>query len=278
VLLIEDADRMLERTGNVLLKALEEPPPHTVWVLTAPSPRDVLLTVRSRCRQVALGLPPLGSVVKVLREAGVDPEPARLAALAAQCHIGLARHLATNPEAAAWRRAVLRLPAQLGGVSVAAIAAGQLDEAAKAHADAVMKERTGVERERLLDQMGEASRSRMSSFGRARLKQFDEESKRRFRRQQIDTLDRALGYLLAFYRDVLVVQFGARVDLVNLDVAGLVEAVARSFSVEQTMVCISAVEEARARVAGNVAPALALEAMAVALAVPSRVAANMTRV
>ncbi|RAG61653.1 DNA polymerase III subunit delta', partial [Burkholderia multivorans] len=38
VVIIEDADRMTERTANVLLKAIEEPPPATVWLLCAPSP------------------------------------------------------------------------------------------------------------------------------------------------------------------------------------------------------------------------------------------------
>ena len=33
VMVIEDADRMTERTSNLLLKALEEPPPRTVWIL-----------------------------------------------------------------------------------------------------------------------------------------------------------------------------------------------------------------------------------------------------
>jgi DNA polymerase III subunit delta' len=48
VLIIEDADRMTERTSNVLLKALEEPPANTVWVLCAPSVADMLPTIRSR--------------------------------------------------------------------------------------------------------------------------------------------------------------------------------------------------------------------------------------
>ncbi|WP_036965637.1 AAA family ATPase, partial [Promicromonospora kroppenstedtii] len=58
VIVIEDADRMAERTTNVLLKAIEEPPPHTVWVLCAPSVQDVLPTIRSRCRGVVLRVPP----------------------------------------------------------------------------------------------------------------------------------------------------------------------------------------------------------------------------
>ena len=31
VILVEDTERMPERTSNVLLKAIEEPPPHTIW-------------------------------------------------------------------------------------------------------------------------------------------------------------------------------------------------------------------------------------------------------
>ena len=274
VLLVEDADRMSERTGNVVLKALEEPPPHTVWVLTAPSPGDVQVTIRSRCRLVSLGIPPLDSVAEVLVRGGVEPEAARLAALAAECHIGLARHLATDPVAAAWRRSVLEVPARAASVALAVLSAGRLDEAAKAQAEAVMKERHNEQRDQLLSQMGEASRGRMSTYGRARLKEFDEESKKRARRGQIDTLDRALAYLLGFYRDVLVVQFGAKVDLINADHAALITASAGTSTVDQTMKALVAIEQARARVAGNVAPALALEAMAVALAMPQLIAAK----
>ncbi len=52
VMIIEDADRMAERTSNVLLKALEEPPPRTVWILCAPSEADLIPTVRSRVRSI----------------------------------------------------------------------------------------------------------------------------------------------------------------------------------------------------------------------------------
>ena len=57
IIVIEDADRIAERSSNALLKALEEPPPRTVWVLCAPSEQDVVTTIRSRCRQVTLRVP-----------------------------------------------------------------------------------------------------------------------------------------------------------------------------------------------------------------------------
>ena len=57
IIIIEDVDRMLERTTNVLLKEIEEPSPRTIWLLCAPSAQDVLPTIRSRTRIVNLGVP-----------------------------------------------------------------------------------------------------------------------------------------------------------------------------------------------------------------------------
>jgi DNA polymerase-3 subunit delta' len=52
IMIIEDADRMAERSSNVLLKTLEEPPAGTIWILCAPSEADMLPTIRSRVRRV----------------------------------------------------------------------------------------------------------------------------------------------------------------------------------------------------------------------------------
>ncbi|PEA35244.1 DNA polymerase III subunit delta', partial [Priestia megaterium] len=40
VIVVEDADRLNDTSGNALLKAIEEPADRTVWMLCAPSPRD----------------------------------------------------------------------------------------------------------------------------------------------------------------------------------------------------------------------------------------------
>lgn len=59
IIIIEDADRMTERTTNVLLKAIEEPPAMMIWILCAPSPADVLVTIRSRlAEQLICRCPP----------------------------------------------------------------------------------------------------------------------------------------------------------------------------------------------------------------------------
>src|SRR5579884_2035063 len=52
IVVIEDADRLTEGAGNVLLKVVEEPPERTVFLLCAPTvdPEDISVTLRSRCR------------------------------------------------------------------------------------------------------------------------------------------------------------------------------------------------------------------------------------
>ncbi|PIS11952.1 MAG: DNA polymerase III subunit delta' [Bdellovibrio sp. CG10_big_fil_rev_8_21_14_0_10_47_8] len=52
VIIINDADRFNPQAGNALLKVLEEPPENTFFFLIAPSPTQVLLTLRSRCQNV----------------------------------------------------------------------------------------------------------------------------------------------------------------------------------------------------------------------------------
>ncbi|MGH3887580.1 MAG: DNA polymerase III subunit delta', partial [Pseudonocardiaceae bacterium] len=83
VLLIEDADRLTEGAANALLKAVEEPPPRTVFLLCAPSdhPDDIAVTLRSRCRPVGLRTPPATAIAEVLvQRDGVAADTARWAA------------------------------------------------------------------------------------------------------------------------------------------------------------------------------------------------------
>ena len=85
VIVVEDADRLGESGANALLKAIEEPPEHTVWLLCAPSPDDMIATIRSRCRHLGLRIPTATAVADLLvREGVATPEVALEAARAAQ--------------------------------------------------------------------------------------------------------------------------------------------------------------------------------------------------
>lgn len=266
VIIIEDADRMAERTTNVLLKTIEEPPPHTVWVLCAPSVQDVLPTIRSRCRAVVLRVPPPQAVADLLvRRDGADPAVALSAARAAQSHVGLAKRLARDVGARERRTAVLSIARRIRGVGDAVLAAGELVDVAKAEAVSATQERDAAEKAELLRALGVADGETLPPRLRSQLKQLEDDQKRRATRHQRDVLDRAMVDLLSLYRDVLVVQLGAEVDLVNAELADTVRSLAADSTPEQTVRRMDSIGVARTRLDGNVAPLLALEAMTIAL-------------
>lgn len=266
VIIIEDADRLNDTSGNALLKAIEEPAGRTVWLLCAPSQEDVLVTIRSRCRSVALRVPPVDAVASLLvSRDGIDPDVAQVAARAAQSHVGIARRLARDPQARTRRSAVLGIAAKIRGVGDAVLAAGELVETAQADAKAATEERDASERAELLRSMGAEGAATLPPSLRTQVKQLEEDQKRRATRAQRDVLDRAMVDLLSLYRDVLVVQLGSDVELVNVEHEPAVRALSESSTAEQTLRRMDAVGQARTRLAGNVAPLLAVEAMAVAL-------------
>jgi len=265
IVIIEDADRMVERTSNVLLKSIEEPPEHTVWLLCAPSPDDVIVTIRSRCRQVNLRIPPADAVADLLvRRDGVDPGVAAIAARAAQSHVGMARRLATDPQARERRRRLLGIPTSIRGVGDAVLEAAVLVEGAAAEAKDVAARRDEGERAELLRALGIGD-GPVPPAARAQVRQLEEQQKKRGTRVQRDALDRSMVDLLAYYRDVLAVQFGSDVDLVNADLSAAIRDLAARSTPEQTLRRMDAIGEARTRLAGNVAPLLAVEAMLIAL-------------
>jgi DNA polymerase III subunit delta' len=275
VVLFEDADRATEQAANALLKAIEEPAPRTVWLLCAPSADDLPTTIRSRCRLVTLRIPPTGAVADVLERGGVGREQALAAARAAQGHIGRARRLATDPEAARRRDEVLRIPAQVaasspgGGLGNALAAAAALVSAAEAEAAAATEELDVPERDALRRAFGEGSTGRgVASAVRGAagaLKELEDRQKSRATRLKRDALDRALLDLASYYRDVLAVQLGADVELANAADDELGQIAAAS-APEATVRKIEAIMKCRERLTLNVAPLLAVEEMTLALA------------
>ena len=270
VVLFEDADRATEQAANALLKAIEEPAPRTIWLLCAPSAADLPTTIRSRCRLVTLRIPPTAAVADVLVAEGVDQELALAAARAAQGHIGRARRLATDPEAAQRRAAVLRIPMQATGLGPALAAAASLVKAADAEAAAATAELDEPERDALRRAFGEGSTGKGVAAairgGAGALKDLEDRQKSRATRLKRDSLDRALLDLAGFYRDVLAVQFGADVELANAGQRDDLERFAVAGTPEATVRKIQAIMACRERLAASVAPLLAVEEMTLALA------------
>ncbi|GGM33960.1 DNA polymerase III subunit delta' [Dactylosporangium sucinum] len=272
VLLVEDADRLTEAAGNALLKAVEEPPARTVFLLCTPSthPDDISVTIRSRCRVVPLRQPPADAIAEVLhRRDGTDEQTAAWAAAAAQGHVGRARRLARDPQARTRRDAVLAVPRRLTGIGAAFDAASALIEAAEAEAAASVAETDVKERQALETALG-AGGTGKGAAGAARgsagqLKDLERRQKSRATRAQRDALDRALVDLAGFYRDVLAHSFGAAVAPVHGDADELAAAAAEKWAPESALRRLEAVLECRTAIEANVKPRIAVEAMMLSL-------------
>ncbi|MEU0690173.1 DNA polymerase III subunit delta' [Streptomyces uncialis] len=266
VIVLEDADRLTEGAGNVLLKAVEEPAPRTVWLLCAPSVDDVLPTIRSRCRHLTLRTPPVDAVADVLiRRDGIEPEAAMAAARATQGHIGRARKLATDPRARARRAAVVRMPLRVSDVGGCLKAAQELIDAATEDAKEVSEELDVKETEELKAALGAAQGGRMPRGTAGVMKDLEDRQKRRRTRTQRDSLDLALTELTGFYRDVLALQLGSRLAIANADAGDALDRLARESTPEATLRRIDAISACREALDSNVAPLLAVEAMTMAL-------------
>ena len=270
VLVVEDADRMSAGTFNVLLKSIEEPPPSTVWMLCAPSAEDLAPTIKSRCRLVSLSVPSSQVVAELLvRRDGVDPQLAERSARAAQGHIGLALRYATQAGALDAREESARTLLGLRGAGEAVMAAQALVERAtseaKAHSDAVAEE----EKAAFLRSAG-IDDGKVPPSLRSQVKQLEDDAKRRQTRLVRDVLDRYLLDAHSVLRDVLTVQIGSGGELVNPGVEAEIRRAAGTGEGRITLGLLEAVQEARARIAGNVPPLLAIEALLARIAVTQR--------
>ncbi|MFE5715236.1 DNA polymerase III subunit delta' [Streptomyces sp. NPDC056501] len=266
VIVLEDADRLTEGAGNVLLKAIEEPAPRTVWLLCTPSIEDVLPTIRSRCRLLTLRTPPVEAVADVLvRRDGIEPEAAYAAARATQGHIDRARRLATDERARARRAVVLKLPLRVADIGGCLKAAQELVDAAAEDAKQVAEEVDVKETEDMKMALGAAQGGRMPRGTAGVMKDLEERQKRRRTRTQRDSLDLALTDLTGFYRDVLALQLRSRSAIANVDVRDALERIAGDSTPERTLRRIEAILACRDALDRNVAPLLAVEAMTMAL-------------
>jgi len=264
VMVIEDADRMTERTSNVLLKALEEPPPRTIWILCAPSDADLLPTIRSRVRVLRLRMPTPAEVAELLvARDGVAPVLAGVAAREAQSHIGMAHRLATDEGARERRRRTLELALGIRSTTGAVLAAAELIDVAKADAEAFTTQKDEEERAAAFRSLGLEPGTAVPPALRTQLRALEEDQKRRATRSLRDGVDRILVDLQSLYRDLLIVQLGAGLEPVNLAIAPALEAAAAEATPAQTLATLDAIAEARRRIEQNVAPGLALEALLV---------------
>jgi DNA polymerase-3 subunit delta' len=95
------------------------------------------------------------------------------------------------------------------------------------------------------------------------MKDLEDRQKSRATRVKRDTLDQALLELALFYRDILMMQLGADVELANSEAD--LRRVASASRPESTLRRLQAIMRCRERLTLNVAPLLAVEEMTLSL-------------
>lgn len=262
VILAEDADRLPERTSNTILKELEEPPSTTVWVLCAPSEADLLPTISSRARSLRLVTPTLDEVAKLLvQRDNIDPEAAERAARLAQSHIGMAKKLATNPEALARREDTVRTVLSVSSLSDAMRAATKLAKLAEADALALTEARDEQERAALLRNLGLAPGAAVPMKLRGQVRELEDDQKRRAKRSVTDGIDRVLTDIGSVMRDTVFVALDAQQPLINEEFRPQIEALAARVGAEGVLERLDRVNAAREQLFRNVSAALVLESL-----------------
>ena len=270
IIIIEDVDRMLERTTNVLLKEIEEPAEHCIWLLCAPSAQDVLPTIRSRTRIVNLAVPSTQAVAGFLTSTtNVEPKVAQRAARLAEGHIGIAKLYATDEQVMTDRDELVVGVLNLARASDAVLLAGNLIDNAKAQAE-VDASRTAADQEaefRRINGLEPGERIPPKLRGAFNQIAKKDDLKRLTTRRTRDVLDRALNSIASIYRDVAVLQNNAEdsVGLINLENRSAITELSVRLNRAGAVARLDEVAHARKRLAGNGNPLLVFESLFCAL-------------
>jgi DNA polymerase-3 subunit delta' len=270
IIIIEDVDRMLERTTNVLLKEIEEPSPHTIWLLCAPSAQDVLPTIRSRTRIINLAVPPVSAVADFLVEQDhVDRNIALRAARLAEGHIGVARLYANDDQVMADRDELIVGVLGLQRASDAVLLAASLIENALGQAQADVQRQAEAREAQFRRINGLGAKDRIPPKLRGAFNAIGKKDvlKRQTTRRSRDVLDRALNSVASIYRDVAVLQNNAEdaVGLINLENRTPITELSAHLTRAGAVQCLEDIATARRRLAGNGNPTLVFEALFCAL-------------
>jgi DNA polymerase III subunit delta' len=273
VIVMEDADRLTDQAFDSLLKSLEEPTPHTVWVLCAPSVEDVLPTIVSRTRHVSLRTPTTKDVTELLIDTyRVDPAMAAFAARASQGHIGRARGLATEEASRTRRQSDLRAAMSLRDVPSCIYAARDMVTEATTAANTRADTLDSKEDVLLRAAFGIEEGSRITGTSKRSVdsakKQLLNHQKTRRKRMIRDEVDRSLVDLLGLFRDILIVQLDSNLELINQEMRPAIESFAARGNPANTTRILEAIERARASIKANTPPQLALEALMVSIKDP----------
>jgi DNA polymerase-3 subunit delta' len=229
VIVVLEMHLVLDR-APVLLKALEEPPGETVFILLADELTPDLTTIASRCAEVVF--PPIARdvVARTLEAAGVAPDMAAVVAESSGGNLDRARVMVDDPDVAARVALWASVPDELAssGAAVATLTRRVLESADRA------VEPLRVAHGREIETLTEAAKD-MGERGLPGRKEIVEQHQREERRFRTDALRAGLGVLARTYRTRVTRGAQRGVAHGDLDVRAATDAVGLITEVAQAL-------------------------------------------
>jgi len=263
VFIIEEADRIVERSQNALLKALEEPSAATTWILLAGSLDVFLPTVLSRCRMIEFLPVAEESVRNLLTERfEVEPSHAGLVAQIAMGDLDRAIQLATDPMAMRLRVLAIKACTRAGPTGVWALSATEeVQELA-----AEVRSSLATEQAQELNELEE-----MTGGGRGTgpaKKRLQDKHKRALRRVETRVYLDFFAWMGLCFRDLAAAAVGVPAEeLLTSDHAPEVVAAADSQPAYFWLAEADRTQQARLALMENANPALLLDSVLLDLAI-----------
>ncbi len=253
VYILDRAEALGPQAANALLKTLEEPPEDAMLILLATGFDAVLPTIASRCQIVRFSrIPPATAVAMLVQRGGVDAAGARQALAASGGIVPRALDFLRSGERREMRAEVLAALKDLGVMDAFDVmrAARTLLGTVKAP----LEELKAVQAAELRDR---------TEFlgGKVSTKPLEDRHKRELTAREREGVAEVLNVAESWLRDCLTLSVGAAELVDNADAVDTMEEIAALITPAAGLRALAAVAEARRRVAANVGPQLALEAM-----------------
>ncbi len=269
IYIIHDAHRLTSKTANALLKTIEEPPAHTMFIFIAPAIDAVLPTIASRCQLVPFPALDINARAKVIQERipAAEIEDCKIALHVTGSVEGAIVYLASD-ERRELRRFVINAMEDLDRMSVADVlgTANTWCTLAKECFDEDVSEQEDEEREAINKEY----------LSRGALTQLEKAHKREVASRAVSGMIESLVYAELFLRDVMLyreqvlsdnlpVAEQARrtqiVSLINSDFSDQVDFVARRTTSESVLKALDHIAQARRAIMRSMSLQLTMEVM-----------------
>ncbi len=269
VYIIHDAQRLTSKTANALLKTIEEPPEHTLFIFIAPAVDAVLPTIASRCQQIPFPALDIDARAKVVQDkSNVKDIEACKIALHITGSVDEAIEFMASQDRRDLRRFVLEAFENLDRMSIADVL-----QAANEWAD---RARQCFGEEEDAEEIAEQEEINEQYLSRGALTQLEKAHKREVASRAVSGMIESLVYAELFLRDVLLynekvlsaqssVQDEAKramnIKLINSDFADQVDFVARRTTPRSVLKSLEYLGEARRAIVRSMTPQLTFEVM-----------------